>query len=299
MKSINHGSFIAPSPKPRYEDGRHRCDASLKKMFARGPQRPSEHSLAKRVWFDADVNAVAAATQSDGERRLRSNAHEALDAVKKIHRTGRRPGLPGHEAVGDAPFASKSIGAVRKAQGRALHVDGRMLSPRELNKAFATTLTNPSLSARDLAKMVRKGAAQSMRPLDPINDHLDRGPNSSNAVWNDVHADTGASNDWRDQPTPSVEPTIVGAQTLVTPSALTRDAAVDAIKRALRQPKKAFGNSDSDDDGDDDQDQTSDLDEDEADEDEDDSDAKDPNSADAFDNSSKKRGKRRANRDEE
>jgi hypothetical protein len=104
-------------------------------------------------------------------------------------------------------------------------------------------------------------------------------PESSNSNWNDVHADTGATNNWRDQPEPTTRPTIVGVQFLGVPDASQRNAAVDAIKRALRKPQPLWGQRAEDDDAV--QDRTADLDEDEADEDEESSRQKDPNADDS------------------
>jgi hypothetical protein len=105
------------------------------------------------------------------------------------------------------------------------------------------------------------------------------GPQNLNSHWDDVHADTGAANNWHDIPVPAERPTVVGSQNTATPSMLTRDAAVDAIKMALRKPQKLWGNAS---DLDENQDRTEDLDEDDEDLDEDEDEAKNPNRADAF-----------------
>jgi hypothetical protein len=101
---------------------------------------------------------------------------------------------------------------------------------------------------------------------------------SDNALSGGVIVDTGASDNWHDQINPSVRPTMVGSQPLATPSMLTRDAAVDAIKMALRKLQKMWGNAS---DLDEDKDRTEDLDEDDEDMDEDDPSAKNTNRDDA------------------
>jgi hypothetical protein len=298
-RNIHAGSFQPPVEQRKYQDGRDRCDANLKKIFAAGPQMPDD--LFKRDRSDAAVHAALNKKLSRQERLRRSNAHEALTEIKKIHGAGGRRSLP--EADGDEPFQSKSVAAVRKAQRRALHVgDNRMLSPDELNKAFSQRPATPSRSAdemhltRDefLRKRARNSSGDEWNRMTwqqrrdyfskglsapSLNDVGTKPPQSANGTWNDVHADTGATNDWRDQAAPSTRPNVVGNQTTATPSMLTRDAAIDAIKFALRKPQKMWGARD---DNDDDQDRTDDLDEDDSDEDEDDDSAKNPNRADAF-----------------
>jgi hypothetical protein len=59
-------------------------------------------------------------------------------------------------------------------------------------------------------------------------------PQNSNSTWND--ADTGASNNFRDQPVPSQHTSQFGTQTLDTPSTTDRDAAIASIKKDLSRP---------------------------------------------------------------
>jgi hypothetical protein len=287
---IHSGSFRNPVGLRQYEDGRHRCDSALKKIFAAGPQRPSD-LLLKRDQSDVALNAALAKKLSRQERLRRSNAAEALAKIQTIHGKGPRRSL--EEAQGAEPFISKSVHAVKKAQKRALHVgDNRMLSVNELNKAFAERPRAPTRDASDrhltrdeiLSKRAKALSGDDWNRMTwqerrdyfqkglsgpALNDIGTKPPQSSNGMWNGGIADTGAANSWRDQPLPSTRPTLVGAQTTTTPSQLTRDAAVDAIKRALAKPQEALGN-------------TADLDEDDEDMDDDDDSAKDPNRADAF-----------------
>jgi hypothetical protein len=315
---IYQGSFIAPGPKRRYDDGRDRCAADLKKILARGPTRP-DSLLAKRARSDAAISKAAG-----------PNANAALGEIKKAHAAGRRPGFPANEAIGEAPFASRSISAVKKATGRALHVDGhRMLSARELDKAFRETpLTNPNISAADLSNIITNASikkygmrvssdgrrivrdlslAKGLTTARPrlndrgVTDDYGRGaPESRNGTWGGSTADTGASNDWRDQPAPSQRTAVVGGQFLGTPPMSDRDAAVAAIKFALRKPQPLFGRRGDEGEP---QERTDELDEDDADEDEDDSREKDANAADSFggqrSRKQKSRGKARPDEDED
>jgi hypothetical protein len=272
---IHTGSFRNPLEQRKYEDGRHRCDGALKKIFAAGPQQPGD--LFRRDRSDAAVHAAINKKLSRQERLRRSNAAEALVEITKVHGKGPRRSLD--EAQGDEPFQSKSVFAIRKTQRRALHVgDHRMLSPDELNKAFAApvrksahtpTLTRDevmhkrakTLSGDDWNSMTwqqRRDYFQKGLSGPALNDVGTKPPQSGNGTWNDAHADTGAANAWRDQPEPTLRPTLVGSQSTTTPSQLTRDAAVAAIKRALAKPQKLWGNKD-----------TADLDEDDEDMDED------------------------------
>ncbi len=247
---IYQNSFMAPAGERIYADGRDRCDRALKKLFARGPQQPD--SLQKR--------APKAPTS------VRANGTAALADIKKIHSRGRHPGLPEHEAQGDEEFRSRSVSAVKKAQADAVHVDGhRMLAARELNKAFAESIGNFEV---DLVRITRdRGLATGFRAMTTLekrayrkaltnpalNDVGTRPPQSSNAQWDNARADDGAITNWPTDPVPSQRPTIVGGQPIGTPSDSNRDAALDAIKRALAKPKHAL-TADMDDDEDEDED---------------------------------------------
>jgi hypothetical protein len=309
MTNLYRGSFIAPKGGTNFEDGRHMADAAIRKIHREGPQKPS--TLAKR----AKPERVALASRGQ---------NQALNEIQKVHARGRRPGLPEHEAQGDAPFQSKTLSAIRKAHRHALRVTGHTLpSCDELSKAFASRPLNPN--ARDASNIhlsdvefrkLRKGGGSvgdipsdvwnrmswgersdyirkslsSARPrlndLGVVHDgYADdgRGPNSSNANWNNTRADDAATTNWPRDKEPSQGMTIVGGQVVGRPSDSNRDAAVDAIKNALRSPQKLWGNS-----SDVDEDPTEDLDEDSEDQDEDESRVKDANAQD-FGNKRKQR----------
>jgi hypothetical protein len=133
-----------------------------------------------------------------------------------------------------------------------------MLSARELNKAFADSVGRVEVDLdgitshrgyatefRAMTKLekraFRKGLAQPRRSdIGVTADYGRNGPNSDNANWNDLYAATGAANNFRDIPTPSVRPTLVGGQPIGTPSASNRDAALEAIKQDLARSGKRF-----------------------------------------------------------
>jgi hypothetical protein len=296
--SVNKYSFANPVGARKYEDGRDRFDKALKKIFAAGPQRPD--SLAKRDRSDAALNAALAKKLNRQERLRRSNAAEALEEVRKVHAAGGRRGLD--EAKGDPEFPSRSVNMVKRARQHAVPVtENRLPNPIELNKLFADQTREIDVDNiqryggyasrfRAMTKAERRawkglGTARPRANDTGVTDNYGHGaPESLNGQWNDVHAATGASNNFRDMAVPSERPTIIGSQTTATPSALTRDAAIDAIKRALRSPQKMWGNSDLDEDEDEDEADDEDEDEDEDDDDDEDSgtsNAKNPNRDDA------------------
>lgn len=119
-------------------------------------------------------------------------------------------------------------------------------------------------------------------------------PHSANGTWSGGTADTGASNNFRDQPAPAQRTAVVGGQFLGQPAMSDRDAAVAAIKKDLSRPKR-WG-AGGDDAGA--QDRTEDLDQDDSDPDDDESRQKDPNSDDAFSKSPRKR-KHRGDEDDD
>jgi hypothetical protein len=281
MRSIHHGSFLVPSGSINYRDNRHLCHAAIKKVLRAGPiARPD--LLQKRRPSDTALNAAMNKKLSRQERLCRSNAHEALAAIKKVHAAGSRRHLP--ESERDAAFDSKSVAAMAKSRERVVPATGhRLPSAVQLNRAFSGQQSGKRVFDIELRKASKRrpgaldydyelseGKVISKRLSDSYRKGLTMPRESFNGTNDNVIADTGATNRWKDQPEPSVRPTIVGSQTISTPSMLTRDAGLEAIKIALRKPQKLFGNTED----------TQDLDEDDLDE-SDDEDAKDANRDDA------------------
>ncbi|MGO8859077.1 MAG: hypothetical protein ACLQO1_25775 [Steroidobacteraceae bacterium] len=264
MTHIYSGSFTKRAPPPAYADGRDECTKVLKRILARGPRRPD--SLAKRApSTDLDVRAEVAISLTDHERALNSHADEAFEEVKKVHATGPRHGLLRFAAQGDDAFESKSVNMVKRAHGRALPVSraGLPSIDRDLAKRLGKVRVNiealvgganlrKSLSGAEWARMsprerqdyfgIRKGGQP---------------PQSSNASWDNTHANTGAGNNWRDETEMGETVTArIGGQVIGVPSQTNMQAALDAIKKDLRRPKNLLGgpitvgSADHDEDGD-------------------------------------------------
>ena len=193
------------------------------------------------------------------KRRFEDGRGKAASAIRKVHRDGPQAPdalLKTADDIG-AHRTSKSVNMVKRAHAHALPVtDNRLPSADELNKAFAEqagrlevdldelepyrghatsfrSMTPQELRKRDLSKLATP------RRLDPVTDNYNRGaPQSSNSQWNDVHANTGASNDWHDQIAPTTKPTRITFHQFGTPGRSSRDDAVEAIKQDLTKPKR-------------------------------------------------------------
>jgi hypothetical protein len=311
---IHFDSFTAPTGGINYSDGRHLADAAIRKAH-RSPQ-PRPDLLAKKRQSDTALNFAMAKKLTRAERLLRSNQHEALEAIHKIHGKGHVSGVPAHEARGDAPLVLKSVEAMRKARKRVLTVTGhRLPSVQEISNAFSAPArsrvarsvntgrftvdfdANGIVLAKRLNARYRKTFASQVNALAPYG-----APESRNSVSGGDTADTGAANIWHDS-VPSQRPKVIGSQNTIKPDMSDRDAAVEAIKRALRKPQPLSamraGGSDLDEDTDTDTEDLDDMDDDE-DEDETVTTAQNPNRADAFDsNPNKKRKACRADEDED
>jgi hypothetical protein len=251
---IHRGSFIAPV-KRKCEDGRRLAATVIRKMYRGEPLSPA---MQKRT-------APAERSSAFG-----AEADETLQEIKKVHATGRRPGLPRHTAQGDEVVGSKSVSMVKRARAHGIHVTDRMLGARELNKAFAGQAGKRDV-AIDAGGM-RKGANlssdqwnhmswqerrdhfQKLGSARPrvndrnVTDDYNRGaPESSNGQWNDVHHDTGATNDWHDEIAPTTKPTRVTFHQCGTPGRSSRDDAIEAIRQDLTKPKRMGASPNTDD----------------------------------------------------
>jgi hypothetical protein len=77
-----------------------------------------------------------------------------------------------------------------------------------------------------------------------VTDNYNRGPTeSSNSQWNDVHANTGAADDWHDQIAPTTKPNRIAFHQFGTPGRSSRDDVIEAIKQDLTKPKRMGGAS--------------------------------------------------------
>jgi hypothetical protein len=239
--SIHRGSFIAPV-KRRFADGRRQLDIAIRKLHRGEPA-----AMQKRA-------ETAEIPSSFGE-----NADETLQEIKKLHRAGRRAGLPQHTAQGDVEVGSKSVSMVKRAHAHALPVtDNRMLSVSELSKAFAEQVGRIEVDLDTLqphrgyatgframtAQELRKAAGRPRSNDTEVTDNYNHGaPESANSNWNSVHANTGAANDWHDQIAPSTKPARVAFHQFGTPGQSSRDDAIEAIKQDLSKPKRMGGAS--------------------------------------------------------
>jgi hypothetical protein len=261
MSNIYKGSFIAPV-KRQFPDGRRQLSTAIRKMHRGAPLSATMQKSA----------AMAERPSAFG-----APADETLHEIKKVHRTGRRAGLPQHTAEGDGEFDSKSVNMVKRARAHALPVTAnRLLSANELNKAFSEQAGKLDVDLDELELPLRNNdhgrsklrngyatgfrpmAAQELRKLDlrklttakprandrGVTDDYNRGaPESANGQWTDVHANTGATNDWHDQITPTTKPTRITFPQFGVPGRSTRDAAVDAIKTAWAAGPQRMGAS--------------------------------------------------------
>jgi hypothetical protein len=243
MSYIYAGNFVAPEPPRVFSDGRDECTAALKKILSRGPRRPD--SLQKRARPDSDVRAENAMLLSKSERRKSSNADEALSAIRDIHSDGPQRVAP--VAEGDAAFESKSVNMVKRAHGHALPVsrNGLPSVDRDLAKRLGKVRVNVAALVRS---DLRKGSLSSEQwrrmTWQERRDFFRKGspPQSSNASWDNTHANTGAGNDWRDETEMGETVTArIGGQVIGVPSQTNFQAALDAIKRDLRKPKNLLG----------------------------------------------------------
>lgn len=257
---IHSGSFTKPTPPPAYADGRDECTKALKKILARGRQRPD--SLAKRATSsDLDVRAEVAISLTDHERALNSHADEAFDEIRKVHAAGAQRAAP--VAEGDDAFESRSVNMVKRAHSRGLPVTraGLPSVDQALAKRLGKVRVNIEALVRgDLRKSLSGAEWARMSPRerqDYFGIRKGQPPQSSNASWDNTHADTGAGNDWHDETEMGETTTArIGGQVIGVPSQTNMQAALDAIKRDLRKPKNLLGGSitvgsaDHDEDGD-------------------------------------------------
>jgi hypothetical protein len=154
--------------------------------------------------------------------------HKAAAAIRKMYRSG--PQRPDALIKGrDEPYRSNSVNAIRKALqhprviGEAEQVDLSAIAKglRKSKPAYDYDIVD----GRVVGKTLRKAVA----------------PQSANGQWDNVHADTGASNNFRDEQTAKPNTARLGGQLIGTPSKTNMQAAVDAIKEDLARGAKRMG----------------------------------------------------------
>jgi hypothetical protein len=219
-------NFLKNKPDaPEFGDGRDITLTELKKVFARGPQRPA--SLTKRapnaVDTDAEVRAMA---MSSRDVALRSNADEATKIMKSAHARGPDPFLP--HTVGDGPlFIERSrdpvVQAIRKAHER----------PRGFGPAGER-----QVDVRALNAMLERG-----RRMRKLRKGLP--PQSANGDNDSRTANTGASNDWRDESAPANTSSQLGTRHAASINngrapATQDDVTVKALKEIVKHGPQRF-----------------------------------------------------------
>jgi hypothetical protein len=205
----------------------------------------------------ADLRAKA-------DRKLRSNAHAAAKAIKKIHASGARAEDP--DAIVKAASTRMqyvdnraSVKAIKKAQA----------NPMSMQKLFSQGHANHEIDVHAVQRIIEKGRRE-MRKSAGISSaawrqmswpqrcealgitrkadstvRFSSAPvfpaNSDNGEWGGAIAPTGASNNFRDEATQRPATELVGGYTdsalgpddprvQAAVNAVNRDAAVDAIK---------------------------------------------------------------------
>ncbi len=209
IHKAHRGQFLKSLPVARNtDDGRSESAAPIRKMHRQGPQRP-----------DALIKG------RDGPRRSRS-----IDAVRKALR----------HPHGIGPLAHMEVNLDAIERGLRKHATPEF-SYGELLRRKRSTGQSIEVVSRIYHEELRKGTAKPRANDIEVHDNEPRRPNSSNAQWDDVHADTGASNDWHDQITPKTKPTRLPFKVNGTPSKSNLDAAVDAIKQDMARSAKRMG----------------------------------------------------------
>jgi hypothetical protein len=144
----------------------------------------------------------------------------SIDAIRQIHAQGSRPLEKDflHKYDADATLAkNRTVQAIRK-----IHGEIRGNHPVDMDA---------------LKKMVRCNRVRKAAGLPPEDADITGGG----------IANTGASNNWRDNPAPATKPTRIGGQVIGVPSQTNMQAALDAIKKDLSRPKRMLaGTADED-----------------------------------------------------
>jgi hypothetical protein len=210
--------MLVKPPKRTFADGRDKVDKAIRKMHKAGPQRPD---ALEKVEQPSVANRKSVQTIKKLLRHRGSVAHLEVD-------------------LSDIPTALDYNYEIR---------DGRVIR-KGLNPSFRKELSTAQwnrMTWQQRRDHFKKGSAAPRR-LDPVNtQNPGNAPESSNSTWNNMHANTGATNDWHDQIVPTTKPVRVTFPQFGTPGRPDRDDAVEAIKEALTKPKRLGANPNRDD----------------------------------------------------
>jgi hypothetical protein len=181
-----------------FTDGRDVALEAIRKALHRGPTRPD--ALHKRAPAEYPAVADMLLTKVERKKRKRADAPHsfsnlATEAIRKIHAEGASPLDPEYLGKGEAVFLRDnrpSVQAIRKTHGNPY-----------LPGAMRKAVVKPTPS---------------------------RG--SSNGVWDDTHANTGADNNFRNDAAPTNKPTVIARE---VPRDVSHSPNIQAVLDALKQ----------------------------------------------------------------
>jgi hypothetical protein len=229
LQGVYTGMSIGGRYKRKWQDistgkpvTRHR---SAKRNFARRYPLCTHRSLLRGTQAQRFRGASAIARRRnfvDAMNKFQSLLDEAnsmsntasINAIRKIHAQGSRPLEKDflHKYESDSTLAkNRTVQAIRKA-----HVAVR---------------GNHAIDMDELRKMIRRNRLGKAAGLPP----------EDNDISGDGIANTGASNNWRDNPAPTTKPTRIGGQVIGVPSQTNMQAALDAIKQDWARGAKRMG----------------------------------------------------------
>jgi hypothetical protein len=192
------------------------------KMVTRYTAIPSEISLVDRPCIPT---AKFDFTKRDGSivrKQFKNSSSELVATMNNVQAMMEASGMVKN---------TSDIDAIRK-----VHARGARPLPGDFLYKFGAASTHRNQAAANaiLRKRVKTNAAGSrLRKVSfpPHDNDIDGGS----------IANTGASNNFRDQPSPNVKPTRIGNQIIGAPSRTNMQAAVDAIKQDLARGAKRMG----------------------------------------------------------
>jgi len=222
-----------------YTDGRDTALNTIRKLHRTGGTRPK--SLRKRAAADVDIAAVNDMLLTTEERELRSNATATVQVIKALHGNRSHPftvATIGEGALIVERDNRPSVKAIRKAH----RVQPRPFMPRAnmvIDECDLEKITKHSyIISGGIVRKVLTTAKPRTNDRN-VTDNYNRGPTeSANGQWNNVHANTGATNDWHDQITPTTKPTRITFHQFGTPGRSSREDVIEAIKQDLTKPKR-------------------------------------------------------------
>jgi len=217
---MQNRNFLPRRDEPVFDDGRESTDQEIKKLHRRGSTSPD--SLEKRTSETDNEADRRFASMSPKEQKAymapRSNAPVAAAVIKKLHSDG-----PQSPDLDELRKAAAVISGRKDATVQAIHKDHRKASERTVDWRALNAMLERGRLVRKLRKL-RKSIA-----LPPQDDDTSDG----GAI-----ADTGASNNWRDESAPSNTSTQLGpshAASIREGRPPAQDSDVDPTVAALKR----------------------------------------------------------------